>query len=134
MAAISYAIYVVASNRYQGSIHPLTANFYIMSSASIALIFFYKIKIAIFLVLPQSAQLAILGLAVVCTILAMSFFVAGRQQLKASEAAIASAVEPIAAVIYSVLFMQSSLTLTSVLGASMIVASIIISALFGETK
>jgi drug/metabolite transporter (DMT)-like permease len=71
------------------------------------------------------AWLPLLGLAIVCSIGAMSFFLAGLQKLKGWEASILGTAEPMTSILIAFCLLNERLSLTQFCGAGLVLVAFI---------
>jgi drug/metabolite transporter (DMT)-like permease len=125
-SALSYAIYILASRKWQKEIHPITSGIYVIIFAAIALLIFHRPQISI-LEPHQAGYVA--GLAIVCTIFPMILFLmflSGLQKLGGAEASVLSTVEPIAATVFAYFIFGDQLGFGAIIGAVSILFSVLL--------
>lgn len=117
-AAISYSAYVLISGKLQAQIQPLTSSLYVMIGATIGLYFFHRPSTQIlFSDENAKAVLIFIGIAVICTIIPLTLFLAGLQKMTSSRASLLVTVEPLVATLAGVLIFNENLSGWQVLGA-----------------
>lgn len=126
LSALTYAIYILASRRWQKEIEPITSGFYVILFAGIALFVWHQPSISAFSNFSSSQYGYIAGLAVISTILPMILFLSGLQKLKGAEASVLSTIEPVAATVLSVLIFKEELGLSHILGGASILLSVLL--------
>lgn len=124
--AVTYAVYIVISGRLLRGHRALArAGAWSISGAALA-----AGALALFDGLPIPNTLAawggLLGLAVCCTVVANLAFYAGMQRLGAARASILSTVEPVMTLILAGLVLGERLEAQQVVGAALILASVIL--------
>lgn len=129
LASITYSIYVLVSNRLQKNISPLSANFIVICFATLALFIGHWVSPLRILNFSLTVWALIAGLALICSVAAMSLFLAGLQKLKAAEASVFSTSEPVAAVIFSALLLNQELNWQTLVGALLVVIAILMGSL-----
>jgi drug/metabolite transporter (DMT)-like permease len=123
-SAVSYAIYIVVSGKYQNQIRPLTSSLYVMSFAAMALVAFHNPTVSKLESLTTVQALIVFGIAVVCTIVPMTLVLASLQKLKKTEVALLSMIEPLTATIASWILLREGLTLLQIIGAILILGGL----------
>ncbi len=122
-SALTYAIYILASRKWQKQIHPITSGIYVIIFASLALHVFHQPQISSL----ESNQLGyVAGLAVICTIFPMILFLSGLQKLSGAEASVLSTVEPIAATLFAYFIFGDQLGIGAAIGGISILVSVLL--------
>lgn len=124
-SAVTYAIYIVVSGRLQKRIRPLTSSLYVITFAALALNFWHQPHFPKILELTKNGGFAVVGIALVCTILPLTLVLAGLQKMKNSEAAILTMIEPITAILLGVFVWGERVTWTQFLGGAILIGAII---------
>lgn len=120
-AAITYAAYVLLSDRFQKNIHPLTSSFYVMLSAGLCLATMHRPTFEQF-VGPEFSHLQLfLGLSVIGTIAPLSLFLAGLQRIPGPQASILVMIEPITATLLAFVFFAEKMSLLQMTGIGLVV-------------
>mgnify|MGYP000905527334 CR=1 FL=1 len=120
-AAMTYAVYVMLSDRFQKNIHPLTSSFYVMLSAGICLAIMQRPTLEQF-VGPEFIHLQLfLGLSIVGTIAPLSLFLAGLQRIPGPQASILVMIEPITATLLAFLFFNEVMSALQLIGIGLVV-------------
>lgn len=125
-SALCYAIYIVVSGRLQKTIRPITSSLYVITFSALALNFWHQPHFPNILKLTPTGGLAIVGIALVCTILPLTLVLAGLQKMKNSEAALLTMIEPVTATIMGVIIWNESFTWTQFLGAGILIGSLFV--------
>ncbi|OYZ23998.1 MAG: hypothetical protein B7Y39_02970 [Bdellovibrio sp. 28-41-41] len=120
-AAITYAAYVILSDRFQKNIHPLTSSFYVMLSAGISLALIHHPTLNDFVGPEFSHFKLFLGLSVVGTIAPLSLFLAGLQRISGPQASILVMIEPITATLLAFLFFSEVMSIRQLIGIALVV-------------
>lgn len=132
--ALTYSTYIVISNRLlRGQTALLNASTWSITGSFLVLIF---VMLIIGLKDPGSieAWLALIGLAVISTVLSISTFYAGMNRVGAPRAAIISTVEPVLTLILASLLIGETLQLPQVIGAALILSSVLLLQLGALTR
>tara|TARA_B110001454_G_scaffold16046_1_gene14421 strand:- start:69407 stop:70249 length:843 start_codon:yes stop_codon:yes gene_type:complete len=120
-AAITYAAYVLLSDRFQKNIHPLTSSFYVMLSAGVSLALIHRPTLNDFVGVEFSNFKLFLGLSIVGTIAPLSLFLAGLQRIPSTQASILVMIEPITATLLAFLFFSEVMSVSQLLGIFLVV-------------
>lgn len=128
LSSLTYAVYIVIVNRTKININPFKMTFYIMLIAAICVLLFslfnpvnHIIQIKTF-----SSLSWLLFLGVVPTIIAMTFLNIAIPKIGSTPTAIMGALEPVTAVIISILIFNGSLTIRLFVGICMVLLSVIL--------
>lgn len=126
-AAFFYAIYIVLSRKYLSKVAPIPSSFYVQLGAGLilSLIHFSAQPNRPFEILTDHAVL-IFSMAIICSLMAMTLFLAGLQKITSFEASLLSTTEPISGVIIATLFLGEKIEEIQILGALFILAGLII--------
>lgn len=125
-SAVLYAIYLVASKKQAGLLHPMLLTLMVCYSCS-----FVFFNVSIFhgsFVVPQTLVVwgHVIGLAIICTALPILFTLYGLKYISAAKTSILSVLEPVIVVIIGVLFLEEAITLKQVIGVVIILAAAIL--------
>jgi drug/metabolite transporter (DMT)-like permease len=123
-AAMSYAIYVLVSGQIQKNIVPLSSSFYVTLGAAIALMVFHQPSISKLLDFTLAQIGIIVGIAIFCSILPMSLFLAGLQKMKSSEASVLVTIEPVVAALAGYFIFGESMTPLQFIGGSTVLTGL----------
>lgn len=132
-SAISYAIYVLLSGRLQKQVRPISSSLYVITFGAIALSLFHQPQYSQVQNLTEIQAGSILGLAIICTIIPLTLELAALQKLKSTEVALLMMIEPLTAAIMGVLIFKDSLSLLQLLGAALIVGSLVFNVLLKKS-
>ncbi len=123
--AVSYAAYLVAGERVLASLDPVFATTVVMSSA--ALVYWTVSALTGAVMVPQSASavLAILGVAVVGTVIPIVTLFASMRRIGAADASLVSTVEPLVTIALSALLLGERLSPLQLAGGSLILAAVL---------
>ena len=125
-AAVLYSIYIVLGARFQVGISSSVASFYVMASASTIFILVGLVSGQLNLDISLQAYAAILGLALVCTVVAVYLFLVGVKRIGPSQASIISTVEPVGTAILGALLLGESLSGMQVAGGALVLAAVLL--------
>lgn len=124
-AALIYSCYILTGSRIPASISPTASSAVITTAAACT----YACAAAVRGVhLPATAAgwWAVLGVAVVCTVMAILFFFEGLERVGPVRASVYSTVEPMCTLTLAALLLGEGLTVTRVLGGVLIVAAVLL--------
>jgi drug/metabolite transporter (DMT)-like permease len=130
LASLLYSSYILASSRQVKTSDPVTASFYIILSAGIALGLLH-LRPGSF-ALAWNAWPTVLGAATVGTVLAISLFLAALTKLNSAEASLLSVLEPVTGVALAALFLGERLQPAQWLGAVLILTGMVLVATAGR--
>jgi drug/metabolite transporter (DMT)-like permease len=125
-AAVIYSIYIILGARLQRGLPSSVASFGVMVSAGAA---FFAVGLAagqLNFALPAEAYAAILGLALVCTVIAVYFFLIGVKRIGPSQASILSTVEPVGTAILGAALLGEALGWQQVAGGALVLAAVLL--------
>ena len=112
-----YAIYVLISRKYLATIDVLISSFFVQLGAGSVLFLLYFKDFARPQYLMNEHWLFIFAMAIVCSVLPLSLFLAGLQKLKSAEASIFSMGEPIFGVLIASIFLGEQMKALQIFGA-----------------
>ena len=132
-AALIYSLYILTGNRILKDVAVFPSSAVIMMSAGVA---FGILAAFSGLQLPESPTgwLAMLGLTILSTIVAILAFMAGMQRVGPTNAALLSTLEPVVTVGLAYLLLGESLTISKVAGGGLILAAVLILACRAEPR
>jgi drug/metabolite transporter (DMT)-like permease len=125
LAALIYSGYILVGSRLPGDVTPAASSALVSTSAGLvygAVALFRGVK------LPQSAAGwgAVAAIAVVCTVLAIAFFLAGLSRIGPVKASIYSTVEPAFTLLLAGLLLGETVTALRLLGGALIIGAVIL--------
>jgi drug/metabolite transporter (DMT)-like permease len=125
-AAFFYSLYIIYSRKYLERVSPLTSSLYVQIGAGtiLSLLNFQNIDRPLFIL--QQHFLFILTMSIVCSVMAMTLFLAGLQKITSMETSILSTTEPISGIIIAILFLGEKMNLTQIFGAIFILTGLIL--------
>lgn len=125
-SAFFYALYIMYSRKYLNSIPAMPSSFYVQLGAGIILsLIHFQTGARPLEILNTHAQLVI-SMAIICSLFAMTLFLAGLRRISSSEASILSTTEPLFGVLIAVLFLGEKLQLIQIVGGILILAGMLI--------
>ena len=124
-SSVFYAIYILASRHWLKGVPPFGSGFYVMLGAGVVL------GVLNLRALPSTGEawLMVLAVAIVGTILPVSLFLAGLQNVRASEASMLSLVEPFTGVAVGAALLGERFGPVQGVGAAVILAGLVAIAL-----
>ncbi|WP_158320347.1 DMT family transporter [Pseudobdellovibrio exovorus] len=128
-AALSYAVYVLVSGRYQKEISPITSSFYVIVFATIALCIFHRPDFGKISTFTAEQFLIISGIALISTIAPLALFLTGIQKLSSSKASIIAMIEPVVAAVAAALLLNEQLSGLQLVGAILVLLALVLNAL-----
>lgn len=124
-SGLSYAIYIIFSNKIAREIPALVLTFYVCGSATLAFLFINSMQADFSLSIPVSAFFTLLAMAIFATIIGIVGFIAALKYISATHACIVSTLEPVFTVLIAIPLLNEHLSLEQVLGASLVIGSIL---------
>ncbi len=126
-AAFFYALYILLSRKYLSRSPTLPTSFFVQLGAGVVLtlINFYG-KPNHFSELFIHNYQFLLSMSFLCSLMAMTLFLAGLQKIPSSEASILSTTEPISGVILAVTLLGESIQFIQIIGGVMILIGMIL--------
>jgi drug/metabolite transporter (DMT)-like permease len=124
-AALIYACYILAGNRVLRDLDPLVAAFYICASTGVAFTLYGLVSGSLVLALRPGAWLAILGITLLPTFVAIVCFLQGIRMVGASQASIVCTLEPFLTVLYAWAALGERLKAPQMAGGLLIVAGVL---------
>lgn len=128
-SAFFYALYIIFSRKFLNDIPAMPSSFYVQLGAGLVLtlINFQDFQRPAFILINHS--LIIISMAIICSLMAMTLFLAGLRRLTSSETSILSTTEPLFGVLIAALFLDEKLAMIQMLGGVLILLGMIIIAL-----
>lgn len=124
-AAFFYSLYILYSRKYVAHLKASASSFYVQLGAGFILSAIHFKDIERPLYLFQHHGLFILAMALVCSLLAMTLFLAGLQKLTATETSILSTTEPLFGVLIAILLLNEKFYLSQFVGAFLVLIALI---------
>jgi len=134
-SAFFYALYIILSRHYLSDVEALPSSFYVQLGAGVvlSLLFFKDQPLRPFELIAHHGVL-IVSMAVLCSLMAMTLFLAGLQKIKSSEASILSMTEPISGVIIAAVLLHEKLKWIQISGGMLILLGMVLIALKKENE
>jgi DME family drug/metabolite transporter len=125
-SAFFYALYIMYSRKYLSDIPAMPSSFYVQLGAGFILcvINFHDTQRPV-QILSEHALL-IISMAIVCSFMAMTLFLAGLRRISSSEASILSTTEPLFGVLIAALVLGEKLTMLQVAGGCLILIGMVL--------
>jgi len=133
LSAIGYSAYVLGSSRLLRSTNALAAGLLIMTFATLTMIFRSPPDVSKIVNYTASTWIAIFGLALVSTVVAMIMFLKGLEKLTNAEASMLSTIEPLTAAILATIVLGERLSVIQIAGGALVLSGLVASS-FRFTK
>lgn len=125
-ASIVYSVYIVIGNRLLKNVDSMVTTTHVCISAAIVFVVAGVATNSLIFSLPLSGWLAIIGIALLPTIVGIMGFFAGMRLVGATNASIISTMEPVITVLLSVVLLNETITPLQVGGGVLILSGILI--------
>ena len=123
-SGFTYSIYVLASGKLQRNTPALTSSLYVISAAALALGLFHQPDITRIPHFSSEQILIILGIAVICTIAPLTFFLLGLQKMSSSRASLLVMVEPVTAAVAAYFFLGEGIGIQQLVGSILVLTGV----------
>ncbi|WP_242353542.1 DMT family transporter [Anaeromyxobacter sp. SG64] len=125
LAALIYSVYILTGGRLPAGITP-TASTTVVSSA--AAVVFAGVVLLRGPQLPRTpvGWAAVLAIAVICTVLAVAFFLAGLERLGPVRASVYSTLEPVTTLVLAAVLLGEQVTLVRAAGGALILGAVLL--------
>jgi drug/metabolite transporter (DMT)-like permease len=125
LAAIIYAVYIIAGSRLPGDVTP-TASTAVVTTAAAAVYLAVAAFRGVHLPATAVGWAAVVTIAVVCTVVAIAFFLAGLDRLGPVSASTYSTLEPVSTLALAALLLGERVTLGRAFGGALILAAVVL--------
>ncbi|MDF2571771.1 MAG: carboxylate/amino acid/amine transporter [Sporomusa sp.] len=125
-AALVYSVYIVVGNRFLKNVDPVVTTTYVCASAALVFVLFGTVTGTLILNLSTQGWLAIIGIALLPTIVGIMGFFAGMSRIGATNASIISTMEPVITVLLSVALLNEKITPLQIGGGILILGGVLI--------
>ncbi|GGQ65125.1 DMT multidrug transporter [Couchioplanes caeruleus subsp. azureus] len=122
-AALTYAVYIVAGDRFSSTLPPFTTAAYVIAFAAVSFAVTGVARGAVDLTISPRGWAAVAGVAVISTIVAIGCFFAGMAAVGPAQAAILSVVEPVVSVAATALLLHKGLSALQIVGGVLVLAA-----------
>lgn len=125
LAAFIYSVYILAGSRFPKDVTPTASTTVITSAAAVT----YGGVVAVQGFHPPgtgTGWLAVIAIAIVCTVLAILFFFEGLERVGAVRASVYSTVEPVFTVVLAAMVLGEVITPLRVFGGALIVGAVLL--------
>lgn len=131
-AAFFYSLYIMYSRKYLSDVPAMPSSFYVQlgAGAILSIIHFQNSDRPISIITNHS--MLVIGMAIICSFMAMTLFLAGLRRITSSEASILSTTEPLFGVLIASLLLEEKLSLLQVSGGVLILIAMILLALSNQ--
>ena len=124
--AVIYATYIVLSSRFARDVPAETAALHLAQAAAVGLAFFAAARGGLALPPEPVAWLLVLGIALLCTVVAMYAFLAGLVRVGPGRAAVLSSLEVVVTLVLAFLFLGERLGPRQWAGAALILGAVLL--------
>ena len=126
-SAFFYAIYIIVSSKYLSQTPALPASFYVQLGAGVvlSLINFSDNPSRAFEILIDH-YILIISMSILCSLIAMSLFLAGLQKITSSEASILSTTEPLFGVLIAATLLGEKIQMIQLIGGVFILLGMVL--------
>lgn len=133
-AAFFYSIYIMYSRKYLSDVPAMPSSFYVQLGAGVvlSLIHFNNFERPVSIVTNHPA--IIIGMAIICSFMAMTLFLAGLRRITSSEASILSTTEPLFGVLIAAMVLEEKLSMVQISGGILILIAMVLLALSKEKQ
>ncbi len=133
-SAFFYSIYILVSRKVLENVSFMGSSFYVQLGAGLALCILNFRNLDRPLEIITNNFSLIMGMAIVCSLIPLTLFLAGLQKVNSSEASILSTTEPIFGVIVASLFLGERMGLVQIAGGVLVLTGMILIALNQKTS
>jgi drug/metabolite transporter (DMT)-like permease len=125
LAALIYSVYILTGGRLPVGITATASTVVVSSSAAVV---FAGVVLARGAHLPQTplGWVAVLAIAIVCTVLAVAFFLAGLERLGPVRASVFSTLEPATTLVLAAVLLGEQMTFLRAAGGALILAAVLL--------
>lgn len=125
-AAFFYSIYIMFSRKYLNNVPAMPSSFYVQLGAGVILSLINFNSTARVAEILSAHALLIISMAFICSLLAMTLFLAGLSKITSSEASILSTTEPLFGVLIAAFFLGEKLSFIQFVGGIFIISAMIL--------
>ncbi|MBC7711808.1 MAG: DMT family transporter [Rhizobacter sp.] len=125
-SAFFYALYIMYSRKYLRDIPAMPSSFYVQLGAGVCLSLIHFHNIDRPKEILTNHTVLIFSMAIICSLMAMTLFLAGLRRISSSEASILSTTEPLFGVLIASLFLGEKLALIQMAGGVLILIGMIL--------
>jgi len=125
LAALIYAVYILVGSRLPADVTP-TASTAVVTSAAAAVYGAVALVHGVRLPRTPAGWGAVGALAIVCTVVAITFFLAGLDRLGPVRASTYSTLEPVSTLAFAALLLGEEITVPRLLGGGLILAAVLL--------
>jgi len=133
-AALFYALYIIFSRKFLSNVEAMPSSFYVQLGAGVVLSLIHFKTLARPLEIVSLHGGMIFSMAIICSLMAMTLFLAGLRRITSSEASILSTTEPVTGVAIAALFLGERLILIQWVGGIFILLGLVMMAKAKESK
>ena len=131
-AAFFYSVYIIFSRKFLSDVPALPSSFYVQVGAGgiLSIVHFQNLERPFSIV--SNHPVLIIAMAIICSYMAMTFFLAGLRRITSSEASILSTTEPLFGVLIAAVFLKEKLSLLQFSGGGLILFAMLLLAISKE--
>ncbi len=133
-SAVFYSAYILCSRRFLATADTLASTAYIQLSGGVALSLLHWQSVERTAFALKEAWPWILGLAVICSVAAMSLFLAGLKKLQSWETSVLSISEPVTTILLASFILGERMSNAQVAGAILVLSALIVVSLPARTS
>lgn len=133
-AAFFYSLYILYSRKFVAHLKATASSFYVQLGAGIVLSLIHFENVERPISLYQQHGFFIISMAIICSLMAMTLFLAGLQKLTATETSILSTTEPLFGVIIAITLLGEKFYFTQFIGALLVLIAMVLVALKKDPK
>lgn len=125
-AAFFYSLYIMYSRKYLSDVPAMPSSFYVQLGAGgiLSIIHFHNFERPLSIVSNHPSL--IFGMAIICSFMAMTLFLAGLSKITSSEASILSTTEPLFGVLIAALVLEEKLSMIQICGGVLILIAMVL--------
>lgn len=133
-AAFFYSLYIMFSRKYLSDVPAMPSSFYVQlgAGAILSIINFHNLERPVSIV--TNHPVLVIGMAIICSFMAMTLFLAGLRRITSSETSILSTTEPLFGVLIAAIVLEEKLTNIQISGGILILIAMVLLALSKENK
>lgn len=123
-SAVSYSIYVLVSRKVQQNVPAISSSLYVITAAGLTQFFIHMPQFDRLMGMPSLTHLSLIGLAIVCTIGPLTFFLLALQRLPSGLASLLVMIEPVVATLAAGIILGETLSAKELIGATIVLAGL----------
>jgi drug/metabolite transporter (DMT)-like permease len=128
-AAFFYAIYILISRKFVKNVSPLKSSFFVQFGAGMTLGLFHFSNLERPYELLTLHSVFLICMAIICSVLPLTLFLAGLQKISSTEASVLSTTEPLFGVLIAFIVLQETLINIQIVGGVLIIGASVLMAI-----